>query len=50
MLLIVAVNDARQSNVDALKDLQDQLDKLNNNMADLEAKARELERENAILQ
>ncbi|KAK3733004.1 hypothetical protein RRG08_002609 [Elysia crispata] len=47
--IMVAVNAARQSNVDALKDLQEQLDKMNNNMAELEVRARELERENAIL-
>ena len=44
------MSDARQSNVDALKDLQDQLDEMNNNMANLESKSRELEKENALLQ
>ncbi|GFR59407.1 myosin-2 heavy chain-like [Elysia marginata] len=47
--IMVAVNAARQSNADALKDLQEQLDKMNNNMTELEVRARELERENAIL-
>ncbi|XP_005098616.1 myosin-11 isoform X2 [Aplysia californica] len=47
--IMVAVNAARQSNTDALEDLQAELDKMNNNMAELETKARELERENAVL-
>lgn len=47
--IMVAVNAARQSNADALQDLQEQLDKMNNNMSELEVRARELERENAIL-
>ncbi|RUS81181.1 hypothetical protein EGW08_011046 [Elysia chlorotica] len=47
--IMVAVSAARQSNADALKDLQEQLDKMNNNMTELEVRARELERENAIL-
>ncbi|GFO41405.1 myosin-2 heavy chain-like [Plakobranchus ocellatus] len=47
--IMEAVSAARQSNVDALKELQEQLDKMNSNMTELELKARELERENAIL-
>ncbi|CAL1537723.1 unnamed protein product, partial [Lymnaea stagnalis] len=45
-----AVNAARQSNAEALQNLQEKLGKMNTNILDLSAKASDMESENSILQ
>ena len=45
-----AINSARQSNADELDRLQAKLDSINENIAFLEEKHRDLEQENAKLQ
>ena len=50
LIMIDAINAARQSNANEMGNLQQQLDEINRNIEDLTEKHRELEKENAVLQ